>query len=227
MSFNGKIREFLTRLLESQGFDVIPQDLVYDWQKSARHVSKHTDVLLPEDAKQYLQVTNPRLKELQERYDAFDDRATTPLTWSKDYVTPNDILYFRGDNAYVWQLRGKNMNIMSYALTAYYVKTIDSLSLYTSLDEDGDFGNFLFTVDHREISRDFIDSIIEIYFLEKHLNISKIKNLNILDIGSGYGRQAHRMVSALPNINSYSCTDGVAVSSFICEFLFKTPWCRS
>ena len=35
-----------------------------------------------------------------------------------------------------------------------------------TLDEDGDFGNFLFTIDQRKISRDLIDSIIEIYFLE-------------------------------------------------------------
>ena len=52
-------------------------------------------------------------------------------------------------------------------------------------------------------------------------NISKIENLNILDIGAGYGRQAYRMVSALPNIISYSCTDGVAISSFICEFYLR------
>ncbi|MGI9237764.1 MAG: putative sugar O-methyltransferase [Woeseiaceae bacterium] len=211
----------MTKVFEQQGYGLIPQGQLYDWQKTIDFESSHAERPIPDYAKKYLQPTNPRLMELQGRYDAFDLSATTPLIWSKGYVTPDDIQYFRGDNAYVWQLRGKNMNILSYALTTYYAIYIDSMSLYSSLSEDDDFGIFLFTINDRQISRDLIDSIIEIYFLEKHLNISKIKNLNILDIGSGYGRLAHRMVSALPNINSYLCTDGVAVSTFICEFYLK------
>jgi SAM-dependent MidA family methyltransferase len=48
-----------------------------------------------------------------------------------------------------------------------------------------------------------------------------MKNLNILDIGAGYGRLAHRMLEALPSIKTYFCTDAVAVSSFICEYYLQ------
>ena len=62
---------------------------------------------------------------------------------------------------------------------------------------------------------------MEIYFLEKHLNLSDLKDLTILDIGAGYGRLAHRMASALPNIKEYLCTDGVAISSFISDYYLR------
>ena len=45
--------------------------------------------------------------------------------------------------------------------------------------------------------------------------------LRILDIGAGYGRLAHRMVSAFPNIQTYFCTDAVAISTFISEYYIR------
>ena len=82
--------------------------------------------------------------------------------------------------------------------------------------------DFTFLIDNKVVSRDLLDSIIEIYFLEKHLNISSLRNLTVLDIGAGYGRLAHRMVSALPNIHTYFCTDAVAVSTFISEYYVRS-----
>ena len=141
---------------------------------------------------------------------------TNPVFYISD-----DILYFRGDNAYVWQLRGQNMNIMAYALTTFYVRSIDNLRLLERLEEDESFGNFTFRIDNILVSRDLLDSIMEIYFLEKHLNLSSSKDMTILDIGAGYGRLAHRMVCALSNVKKYLCTDAVAVSSFISEYYLR------
>ena len=62
---------------------------------------------------------------------------------------------------------------------------------------------------------------LEIYFLEKHLNISNWANLNILDIGAGYGRLAHRMVKSFDNISRFFCTDGVFISTFISEYYLR------
>ena len=42
-----------------------------------------------------------------------------------------------------------------------------------------------------------------------------------MDIGSGYGRLAHRMLNALPNVAQYICTDAFAISSFICEYYLR------
>lgn len=113
------------------------------------------------------------------------------------------------------------MNIMAYALTTFYVKSIDNLGLLELLEEDDSFGIFTFRIGNRLMSRDLLDSIMEIYFLEKHLSLSLSKDMTILDIGAGYGRLAHRMVGALPNIQTYLCTDAVAISSFISEYYLR------
>ena len=53
------------------------------------------------------------------------------------------------------------------------------------------------------VSRDLLDSLIEIYFLEKHLKLSSLDRPTLLDIGAGYGRLAHRVVEGLPNVGQY------------------------
>ena len=83
------------------------------------------------------------------------------------------------------------MDIMAYALTTYYVKSIDKLGLLDQLVEDDYFGNFTFLVDNKKISRDLLDSITEIYFLEKHLNVSSLVGLKVLDIGAGHVDRRH------------------------------------
>lgn len=170
------------------------------------------------DGATYLVPNNPRLLELRERYQSCDSRVITPLVWTDQYVNAEDILRFRADNAYVWQLRGDNMHETAYALTEFYVKTIDRFGLLDKLTEDQSFGVSTFKFDVKPVSRDLLDSIMEIYFLEKHLGILSKDSFRVLDIGSGYGRLAHRMCTAAENLSAYLCTDAVAVSTFICEY---------
>jgi hypothetical protein len=112
------------------------------------------------------------------------------------------------------------MNILSYALTTYYVPSIDTLGLMQTLEEDNSFGVHSFTIGNKLVSRDLLDSISEIYFLEKHLNISTRPDVSVLDIGAGYGRLAHRMTTALPNVR-YFCTDAYATSTFLSEYYLR------
>ncbi len=176
---------------------------------------------LPEGAEAYLRPDNPRLLQLGEKYAAWNRSVMAPSVWTDVHLKPADIKYFRGDNAFVWQLRGQNMQVLSYILTAYYVRSIDSLGLLDTLVEDDCFGNLTCSIGNRTVSRDLLDSIMEIYFLEKHLGISSLDTVNVLDIGAGYGRLAYRAVKALPNIGSYFCTDAVAASTFISEYYLR------
>jgi len=218
MGIKATIRNTLNTTLKKYGYEIIESSQLYEWQKNPCLKPSYSQSDLPEEASDYLQINNPKLQDLQTRYDSFDRQVTAPLVWTDSHVKPEDILYFRGDNAYVWQLRGANMNIMSYALTAYYVKSIDRLGLLEKLEEDNLFGNYTFSIDNKLISRDLLDSIMEIYFLDKHINLSESKDMTVLDIGAGYGRLAYRMTSALANVKEYLCTDGVAVSSFISDY---------
>ena len=223
MGMKRQLRKVLNSLLKRYGYEIIDSRLLYEWQTTPQTGLSYNRSRLPDDAVGYLKPSNPRLRELQARYADFDNDVTNPLVWTQDYISPDDLLYFRGDNGYLWQLRGlnMNMNVMGYALTTYYVRSIDKLGLLDKLDEDDLFGIFCFNIDNRLVSRDLLDSIIEIYFLEKYLSFSTSKSLTLLDIGAGYGRLAHRMLNALPNIAAYLCTDAVPASTFISEYYLR------
>jgi hypothetical protein len=214
----------LNSFLKRYGFELIPSGVVYDWQRLSSPLSdapSHQNSVLPEGAREYLRPDNPRLTELQKRYNACDSRVTAPMLWTDDLVKSEDILTFRADNAYVWQGRGPNMHETAYALTEVYVRSIDNLGLLDKLTEDELFGAATFTFDKKIVSRDLLDSILEIYFLERHLGLFSRANTTVLDIGAGYGRLAHRVATAVPGIQTYFATDAVAVSTFICEYYLR------
>ena len=218
MGLKEQLRKTLNSLLKRRGYEIVASQHLYEWQKNPVTGPSYKRSDLPAGAEEYLQLNNPRLQDLKARYESFNDAVTAPLVWTNDLLRPEDILYFRGDNAYVWQVRGPNMNILSYALATYYAMSIDRLDLLEQLEEDELFGNFVFDIGGRPVSRDLLDSIVEFYFLDKHLGLSQSPEKRILDIGAGYGRLAHRMTSILPDIKEYLCTDGVAASSFISEY---------
>ena len=86
------------------------------------------------------------------------------------------------------------------------------------LVEDDYFGNITFDIDGKLVSRDLLDSLVEIYFLDRHLGLaSAAPGLTVLDIGAGYGRLAHRILSALPSATRYLCSDAIAEST--CNWL--------
>jgi hypothetical protein len=43
----------------------------------------------------------------------------------------------------------------------------------------------------------------------------------MLDVGAGHGRLAHRMVTALPGIEKFFCTDAVTVSTFVSDYYLR------
>lgn len=199
----------------------MPKYLAYDWQLAHEARPSHAPVELREDHWRYLQPDNPFLIELKQRYARCDPRVVTPIIWTDDWVSSEDLKYFRGDNAYVWQIRDANLSPINYVVSTYYLKDVDYLGLFDRMEEDSDFGNYSFIIDGKLISRDFLDSIAELYFLDRHLQIASRTNLKILDIGAGYGRLAHRAIESLPNLMSYICADGIPVSSFLCEFYLR------
>lgn len=183
-------------------------------------VSHEGDVPLPAGAEEYLRADNPRLTELREAYDALTYPSAVPSQWSDAFLKKNlSLAWFRGDNAYVWQLRlftggAKTRNY----LAMLDIESRDKLGLFGKLKEDGLFGAFTFKFGDRTVSRDLLDSINEINYLDEHIGLSSMAAPTVLDIGAGYGRLAWRMDEALPNLGAYDCTDGVPISTFLCEY---------
>jgi putative sugar O-methyltransferase len=183
-------------------------------------VGHDSDVPLPAGAEEELRADNPRLTELRKQYAALTYPSAVPSQWSDDFLAKNlSLAWFRGDNAYVWQLRlftGEAKTRNYVAMTD--IESRDRLGLFKKLTEDGLFGAFTFTFGDRVVSRDLLDSINEINYLDEHIGLSSIKDATILDIGAGYGRLAHRIDESLDNIAAYDCTDGVPISTFLCEY---------
>ena len=215
------MRTYGNQVLRRYGAEIVPTEILFEWQRARIDKACWNDCPLPDDAARYLQPDNPKLIELEQRYKAFDPDVTTPLVWTDGYVSAEDIAHFRGDNAWVWQVRGPYTNMLAYAITLYYLKSLDRFGLLDKLVEDNSFGNFTFPIAGRVVSRDLLDSIAEIYFLDRHLGIGSRTGLHVLDIGAGYGRLAHRMVGALPGVESFFCTDAIPVSSFVSDFYLR------
>jgi hypothetical protein len=226
MAVKSLLREILSKTVRPHGYEIVDRAVLYDWQQPSQPTRPTERPQLPASAVSYLTDENALLKDLRERYAAFNGAVTTPFVWRDDLISGDHLRWFREDHAYVWQLRGPNMNRLGYALSAYYARTIDTLALLDRLSDDNLFGNITFEVGGRTVSRDLLDSIIEIYFLERHLGISSRPDLRLLDIGAGYGRLAHRIVEAFPNVDQYLCTDAVAASTFISDYYLKFRQCE-
>lgn len=184
-------------------------------------VSHNDEVPLPVGAEETLRSDNPDLVALEEAYDAFESPAVGHTQWRKSFLEKNlKIAWFRGDNAYVWQLRLLRTSARAKMyLQVLDVESRDRLRLLDTMHDDGLFGAWTFAFqDRRPVSRDLLDSVTEINYLDARMGLAGIMGFRVLDIGAGYGRLAHRMSEALPNLTQYDCIDGVAVSTFLCDY---------
>jgi SAM-dependent methyltransferase len=164
---------------------------------------------------------NPRLMDLKRRYAAVRRYEDKISIWTEHYVQRGlDMRCFRADNAFVYQYRDLNFDV-NYALTYEYLLNNDDFGFLERLDEDGLFGIHGVAVGRRIVTRDLLDSVSELSFLERQLRIRKWGGVRILDIGAGYGRLAYRACSVLRNLNAYYCVDAVPESTFLCEFYLK------
>ncbi|WP_428966167.1 putative sugar O-methyltransferase [Micromonospora fluostatini] len=161
---------------------------------------------------------NEELTDLRRRYQALVSPLRPGRFWRHNTRQRDfNLRYFRGDNAYVWQLRqlGENPRLKTY-LYARYVAAMDERGLLGRLAEDGAFG--CWTFGYRSlplVSRDLLDSVNEIYFLDRHWGLLSREGYTVLDVGAGYGRLAHRMVEACPGLHRYLCVDAIAESTFL------------
>ena len=135
-----------------------------------------------------------------------------PTVWNNKsiYIKNSFNMNFRGENAYVWQCQlGDNKNTYK----EYYekIKNIDVDRFLTKTKEDGSFGCITFNVEDTIISRDLLDSIIEIYFLKTHFH--NLQQMSLLEIGAGYGRLCKRFMDCFPNSN-YFITDAIPESTY-------------
>jgi putative sugar O-methyltransferase len=170
---------------------------------------------LPPDVRQYLQASNPRLLDLASRYVSASSFESS--FWKAKSI---DLLNFRGEWNYLAQLEYKETE-KKYLMTAAYAAAVDNQRFLDRLSEDSLFGAITIRLANELIiSRDLLDSVLELSFLSRHLKLDPEQRYVCLDIGAGYGRLAHRFTTLFPKSQVY-CVDGVATSTFLCEFYIR------
>lgn len=132
--------------------------------------------------------------------------------WNEKHLASFDVKKFRGDNVYVWQTRV--FQEIHYFVSYLYALKVDKLGLHNKFIEEGSFGVETFNFEGRLVSRDLIDSIIEISYIEEKLKLSTIDGFHILDIGAGYGRFAKRIQEGFNNVK-VTCIDAIPLSTCI------------
>ena len=183
----------------------------------------NTEVPLPPDAAEILVAHNPRLVELRRRYGRVSGPLVEHSFWTDRYRKADlDLAYFRGDNAFVWQQRRMGDLRIKLYLYLQYLEQLDERKLLATLDEDGAFGCWTYEyTDRPRVSRDLLDSVNELYFLQRVWSLFERDGFGVLDIGAGYGRLAHRMTAAVPGLARYYCVDAVPESTFLCEYYLR------
>ncbi|HEX4010900.1 MAG TPA: putative sugar O-methyltransferase [Solirubrobacteraceae bacterium] len=176
-----------------------------------------------------LHPANPALTDLRRRYAALDLPPLAASRWNPEAVDGFlDHRYFRGDSLITWHYRElPRATRLKYFVYAQYVRSRDDDGLLDRLEEDGAFGCWTFTYSgHPRYSRDLIESVNEILFLERELALRERARFSVLDVGAGYGRLAHRVSSAYPNLDDYCCVDAIPDSTFLCDYYLRHRGCR-
>lgn len=225
MSFRRRVLNFINPTLNRANIHILS---FREYRRLAKFIptaeDKQTfgrweDKPVPSEAAQYLKSDNPRLAELQKRYAGHPAAARS--TWSDEKLHAGlHLERFRADNPYIFQLQG-GQGPQSYVLTAYYARDIDRLGLFGRLVEDASFGAYAVEFENGYlVSRDLLDSINEINVLARWFQLSHESSFEVLDIGAGYGRLAHRLVEGMKSAR-IACTDAIPVSTFLCEFYLR------
>lgn len=163
--------------------------------------------------------TDPKLLDLTQRYAGLN---VFPHSLWKTWADGIDIAKFRGENAYIAQMWG-GMTEARYINSYHYAEHNATNELFCMREDDA-FGCVIFDDPELEsiekVSRDLIDSALEIAFLRETLELNDYDDLMVLDIGAGYGRFAHRLTSVFDNAYVI-CTDGVPLSTYLCDYYLK------
>jgi SAM-dependent methyltransferase len=204
----------------------LPPELIEMTAEDRRYLQSLYDdsVPLPEGAAAYLADSNPRLRELRDSYLALDLPVMSPSRWNESAVSSFlDLRWFRGESLFYWHYRElPRITELKYFVWLRYVQRGDKHRLLERLDEDGSFGCWTFTYPgHGRVSRDLLESVNELAFLDRELGLGAREDFSVLDVGAGYGRLAHRMSQAFAGLRDYCCVDAVAESTFISDYYLR------
>ena len=208
----------------------VPEELRHPTEEDIRYFSSLYDdtVPLPAEAVAELRPDNPRLVDLRAAYGGLDLPVRESSRWHEEAIGSFlDLRWFRGESLFVWHYRElPRISALKYFVYARYVRDRDALGLLDRLEEDGAFGCWTWSYPGwPRVSRDLLQSINELSFLERELALSSWDEVRILDVGAGYGRLAHRAARALSNLTDFCCIDAIAEATFLSDWYLRYRGC--
>jgi hypothetical protein len=139
----------------------------------------------------------------------YDKSALWDSILDEKFRNPVEVDSFKCDN-------GQNSRITQYCVNThgvFFLKTIlfqmvnqinhDDLELLRNIPNREIGGGHEIVFRGLRIDLDYLLALEEILFLKKHL----LKTRSILEIGAGYGRTCHSILSLFPNIEQYEIVD--------------------
>lgn len=205
----------------------VPESLLQLSAEDRRYLTSFYDdsVPLPAGAEQDLDWDHPALQALRERYAALGWPVCSHVQWgqkAKGWIRKT-YRYFRGETPYVWQYRElPRVDHLKFFIFTRYAQSVDRAGLLQILEEDGAFGCWRYEyADTPPVSRDLLDSVLELSYLDRQLALFEKNDFRVLDIGAGYGRLAHRMLAAHDGVADYCCVDAIAESTWLCEYYLR------
>src|SRR5206468_2835392 len=141
---------------------------------------------LPPDADGALRQDNPALLALAARYDALTVDAAAKAMWNARFVRSTvSLAHFRAHSAYVWSYA----ELPRPTVLKYFIFAQDAArragSLFGRLSEDAAFGCLAYEFEtHGMMSRDRLDSALELAFIDRHTGLLRKPGLRVLDIGA-------------------------------------------
>ena len=126
--------------------------------------------------------------------------------WADRHASTIDVDRFRAHDQFLEQADSYPYEALTGWIAAKHPWALE-------LGEDEAFGCVTRIVNGRKVSRDLLDSILEIEFLSSQMPMAY---RSVIDIGAGYGRLAHRITQSFLGTFVH-CTDTIAVSRRCCE----------
>ena len=132
---------------------------------------------LPPEALAYLTLQNPALRDLKERYSRFTGAPHS--SWSS-WEEKVNLTKFRGENDYLSQAYFTRTT-RRYEMTCAYAEATDELGLLDRFTEDDLFGVKTWPfLPGKPVTRDLLDSVIELTWLSKALGFGLNDSFRIL-----------------------------------------------
>jgi hypothetical protein len=177
---------------------------------------------LDPESERYLRQDNPALASLRSRYNALQVDAASHSVWNPGFVGRSVSLgAFRAHNAFVWAYG----ELPRATALKYFIFTQEVVRragpLLARLSEDAMFGCVAYDLEGPgRVSRDRLDSALELDFVNRHTGLLDRPGLRVLDIGAGYGRLAHRTCE-VAEVADFACVDAIPESTFLCDYYLR------